>query len=103
MQATVPTPATAAQLAASITFLLSDDGTSVNGSIFASDGGKSRRRPIAALVHLVGQEVLGRFGYQRGELLWCRGPDTRVMRQRSTGSYPLSGPTGITQDGLSWS
>jgi NAD(P)-dependent dehydrogenase (short-subunit alcohol dehydrogenase family) len=62
MQATVPTPATAAQLAASITFLLSDDGTNINGAILASDGGwsalqgsgtqtpagdggKSRRRP----------------------------------------------------------
>ncbi|WP_264355229.1 hypothetical protein [Pseudarthrobacter sp. MM222] len=38
MQATVPTPATAAQLAASITFLLSDDGTNINGAIPASDG-----------------------------------------------------------------
>ena len=41
MQATVPTPATAAQLAASITFLLSDDGTNVNGAVLASDGGWS--------------------------------------------------------------
>jgi NAD(P)-dependent dehydrogenase (short-subunit alcohol dehydrogenase family) len=41
MQATVPTPATAAQLAASITFLLSDDGTNVNGAILASDAGWS--------------------------------------------------------------
>ncbi|WP_230118488.1 SDR family NAD(P)-dependent oxidoreductase [Arthrobacter sp. Bi83] len=41
MKATVPTPATAAQLAASITFLLSDDGTNVNGAILASDGGWS--------------------------------------------------------------
>ena len=41
MQATVPTPATAAQLAASITILLSDDGTNVNGAILASDGGWS--------------------------------------------------------------
>ncbi|MBT2534174.1 SDR family NAD(P)-dependent oxidoreductase [Arthrobacter sp. ISL-48] len=41
MQANVPTPATAAQLAASITFLLSDDGTNVNGAILASDGGWS--------------------------------------------------------------
>jgi NAD(P)-dependent dehydrogenase (short-subunit alcohol dehydrogenase family) len=41
MGATVPTPATAAQLAASITFLLSDDGTNVNGTILASDGGWS--------------------------------------------------------------
>ena len=36
MQATLPTSATAAQLAASITFLLSDDGTNVNGAILAS-------------------------------------------------------------------
>ncbi len=41
MQANIPTPATAAQLAASITFLLSDDGTNINGSILASDGGWS--------------------------------------------------------------
>lgn len=41
MQANIPTPATAAQLAASITFLLSDDGTNVNGAILASDGGWS--------------------------------------------------------------
>ena len=41
MQATVPTPATAAQLAASITFLLSDDGTNINGAILASGGGWS--------------------------------------------------------------
>jgi NAD(P)-dependent dehydrogenase (short-subunit alcohol dehydrogenase family) len=38
MQATVPTPATAAQ---PITYLLSDDGTNVNGAILASDGGWS--------------------------------------------------------------
>ena len=38
---TVPTPATAAQLAASITFLLSDDGTNIKGAILASDGGWS--------------------------------------------------------------
>ncbi|WP_285247371.1 SDR family NAD(P)-dependent oxidoreductase [Pseudarthrobacter sp. efr-133-R2A-89] len=41
MQANIPTPATAAQLAASITFLLSDDGTNVNGAVLASDGGWS--------------------------------------------------------------
>ena len=41
MQATVPTPATASQLAASITFLLSDDGTKINGANLASDGGWS--------------------------------------------------------------
>ena len=29
------------QLAASITFLLSDDGTNVNGAVLASDGGWS--------------------------------------------------------------
>nr|WP_248763907.1 hypothetical protein [Pseudarthrobacter sp. SSS035] len=40
MQATVPTPATAAQLAASITFLLSD-GTNFNGAILVSGGGWS--------------------------------------------------------------
>jgi hypothetical protein len=39
--ATATAPATAAQLAASITFLLSDDGTNVNGAILASDGGWS--------------------------------------------------------------
>ena len=39
--ANVPTPATAAQLAASITFLLSDDATNINGAILASDGGWS--------------------------------------------------------------
>ena len=33
--------ATAAQVAASITFLLSADGTNVNGAILASDGGWS--------------------------------------------------------------
>ncbi|HEY8699346.1 MAG TPA: SDR family NAD(P)-dependent oxidoreductase [Arthrobacter sp.] len=41
MQANVPVPATAEQLAASITFLLSDDGTNVNGAILASDAGWS--------------------------------------------------------------
>ena len=41
MGANIPSPATAAQLAASITFLLSDDGTNVNGTILASDGGWS--------------------------------------------------------------
>lgn len=38
MGVNIPTPATAAQLAASITFLLSDDSTNVNGAILASDG-----------------------------------------------------------------
>ena len=37
----IPGVATAAQLAASITFLLSDDGTNVNGAILASDSGWS--------------------------------------------------------------
>jgi NAD(P)-dependent dehydrogenase (short-subunit alcohol dehydrogenase family) len=41
MQANIPTPANAAQLAASITFLLSDDGTNLNGAVLASDGGWS--------------------------------------------------------------
>ena len=41
MKANIPTPATAAQLAASITFLLSDDATNLNGAILASDGGWS--------------------------------------------------------------
>jgi NAD(P)-dependent dehydrogenase (short-subunit alcohol dehydrogenase family) len=41
MQVNIPVPATAAQLAASITFLLSDDGTNLNGAILASDGGWS--------------------------------------------------------------
>lgn len=41
MQANIPAPATAAQLAASITFLLSGDGTNINGVILASDGGWS--------------------------------------------------------------
>lgn len=37
----IPPVAEAAQLAASITFLLSDDGTNVNGAILPSDGGWS--------------------------------------------------------------
>lgn len=41
MGVNIPAPATAAQLAASITFLLSDDGTNVNGVVLASDGGWS--------------------------------------------------------------
>lgn len=40
-QAAIPTIATAQQLAASITFLLSDDGINVNGVILPSDGGWS--------------------------------------------------------------
>jgi NAD(P)-dependent dehydrogenase (short-subunit alcohol dehydrogenase family) len=39
--ALIPPPATAAQLAASITFLLSDDGTNINGAILPSDSGWS--------------------------------------------------------------
>ncbi len=39
--AIMPPPTTANQLAASITFLLSDDGTNVNGAILPSDGGWS--------------------------------------------------------------
>ncbi len=41
MQTVIPTPATAAQLAASITFLLSRDGTNVTGVVLPSDGGWS--------------------------------------------------------------
>jgi NAD(P)-dependent dehydrogenase (short-subunit alcohol dehydrogenase family) len=37
----IPTVATAEQLAASITFLLSDDGVNINGAILPSDGGWS--------------------------------------------------------------
>jgi NAD(P)-dependent dehydrogenase (short-subunit alcohol dehydrogenase family) len=40
-QTAIPSLATAEQLAASITFLLSDDGVNVNGAILASDGGWS--------------------------------------------------------------
>lgn len=40
-QAAIPTIATAEELAASITFLLSDDAVNVNGAILASDGGWS--------------------------------------------------------------
>jgi NAD(P)-dependent dehydrogenase (short-subunit alcohol dehydrogenase family) len=40
-QAAIPTVATAEQLAASITFLLSDDGVNINGAVLASDGGWS--------------------------------------------------------------
>ncbi|MEV7963924.1 SDR family NAD(P)-dependent oxidoreductase [Oerskovia paurometabola] len=41
MQATVPEPATAEQLAASITWLLSEDSANVNGVLLMSDGGWS--------------------------------------------------------------
>lgn len=40
-RANIPGLATAEQLAASITFLLSDDGTNINGAVLASDGGWS--------------------------------------------------------------
>ncbi|MBU9843495.1 SDR family oxidoreductase, partial [Rahnella ecdela] len=40
-QAAIPSLATAEQLAASITFLLSDDGVNINGAILPSDGGWS--------------------------------------------------------------
>lgn len=40
-QAAIPTVATAEQLAASITFLLSDDGVNINGAVLPSDGGWS--------------------------------------------------------------
>lgn len=40
-QAQIPTVATAEELAASITFLLSDDAVNINGAILASDGGWS--------------------------------------------------------------
>jgi NAD(P)-dependent dehydrogenase (short-subunit alcohol dehydrogenase family) len=40
-QSQIPTLATAEQLAASITFLLSDDGVNINGAVLASDGGWS--------------------------------------------------------------
>ena len=40
-QAAIPSVATAEQLAASITFLLSDDGVNINGAILPSDGGWS--------------------------------------------------------------
>lgn len=41
LQSTIPSIATAEQLAASITFLLSDDGVNINGAVLASDGGWS--------------------------------------------------------------
>ncbi|WP_318533012.1 SDR family NAD(P)-dependent oxidoreductase [Arthrobacter vasquezii] len=40
-QAAIPSIATADQIAASITFLLSDDGVNINGTVLASDGGWS--------------------------------------------------------------
>ena len=41
MQTTIPGVATAEQLAATITWLLSDDASNVNGAILPSDGGWS--------------------------------------------------------------
>lgn len=41
MQATMPTPAQASELAAAITWLLSDDSSNVNGAVLPSDGGWS--------------------------------------------------------------
>jgi NAD(P)-dependent dehydrogenase (short-subunit alcohol dehydrogenase family) len=41
MQVTIPTPAQAEELAASITWLLSDDSANVNGAVLMSDGGWS--------------------------------------------------------------
>jgi NAD(P)-dependent dehydrogenase (short-subunit alcohol dehydrogenase family) len=40
-QQAIPTLATAEQLAASITFLLSEDSVNINGQVLASDGGWS--------------------------------------------------------------
>jgi NAD(P)-dependent dehydrogenase (short-subunit alcohol dehydrogenase family) len=40
-QQAIPTVATAEHLAASITFLLSDDAVNINGAVLASDGGWS--------------------------------------------------------------
>lgn len=40
-QSQIPTVATAEELAASITFLLSDDAVNINGAVLASDGGWS--------------------------------------------------------------
>ena len=40
-QSQIPSVATAEQLAASITFLLSDDAVNINGAVLASDGGWS--------------------------------------------------------------
>jgi NAD(P)-dependent dehydrogenase (short-subunit alcohol dehydrogenase family) len=37
----IPPVATAEQLAASITFLLSDDGVNINGAVLPADGGWS--------------------------------------------------------------
>ena len=41
MQATIPKPATADELAATITYLFSDDASNVNGAIVPCDGGWS--------------------------------------------------------------
>jgi NAD(P)-dependent dehydrogenase (short-subunit alcohol dehydrogenase family) len=41
MGTTIPAPATSEQLAATITWLLSDDASNVNGAILPCDGGWS--------------------------------------------------------------
>ena len=41
LQATLPSVATAEQVAAAITFLLSDDAANINGAILPCDGGWS--------------------------------------------------------------
>jgi NAD(P)-dependent dehydrogenase (short-subunit alcohol dehydrogenase family) len=41
MQTVIPRPAQASELAASITFLLSRDGTNINGAVLPSDSGWS--------------------------------------------------------------
>ena len=71
MEAAVPTPAPAAQLAASITFPLIDVGTNVNGAILASDGG------------------------------WSALYGSGTRRREDPAAVPPSGPTGMTLEGLS--
>jgi hypothetical protein len=39
MQTSIPASVSASHFVASITFLLSDDGINIRGTIFASDGG----------------------------------------------------------------
>jgi NAD(P)-dependent dehydrogenase (short-subunit alcohol dehydrogenase family) len=41
IQATLPAPATAEQVAATITYLLSEDASNINGAIIPCDGGWS--------------------------------------------------------------
>lgn len=71
MQVTVRAPATAAQIAASVTFFLSADGTNVNGAILASDGG------------------------------WSALYGSGTRRREDPAALPPSGPTGMTLEGLS--